>query len=213
MNKSVAKKQLIEEILSIKEQYQAEVGSKRKPWPKSIKTRVLELDKLGMQTVKPILDVIDKIFAVEREAKSFENLKLLREEESTQLVEELKSQLTNEYPKSREGSQKRKAILYLQKRWDGFTKFLKDHRIPLSNNEAERTIRHAVMGRKNYYGSGSFTGADTAATLFTVIESCKKNDLDPRTFLTMSLHKAANGENLETPLAYARRTRSHSQSA
>lgn len=49
MNKSAAKKQLIEEILSIKEQYQAEVGSKRKPWPKSIKTRVLELDKLGMQ--------------------------------------------------------------------------------------------------------------------------------------------------------------------
>ncbi len=49
MNKSAAKKQLIEEILSIKDQYQVEVGSKRKPWPKSIKTRVLELDKLGMQ--------------------------------------------------------------------------------------------------------------------------------------------------------------------
>lgn len=49
MNKSAAKKQLIEEILSIKDQYQAEVGSVRKPWPKSIKTRVLELDRLGMQ--------------------------------------------------------------------------------------------------------------------------------------------------------------------
>lgn len=164
-------------------------------------------------TVKPILDIIDKIFAVEREAKGFENLKLLREEKSNTLTEELKSLLIAEYPKSREGSQKRKAILYLQKRWKGFTKFLKDHRIPLSNNEAERTIRHAVMGRKNYYGSGSFTGADTAATLFTVIESCKKNDLDPRTFLTMSLHKAASGEELETPLAYARRIRSHRQPA
>ncbi len=164
-------------------------------------------------TVKPILDVIDKIFAIEREAKSFEHLRLLREEKSTLRIKELESLLQSEYPKSREGSQKRKAILYLQKRWDGFTKFLNDTRIPLSNNEAERTIRHAVVGRKNYYGSGSFTGADTAATLFTVIESCKKNDLDPRTFLTMSLHKAANGENLETPLAYARRTRSHSQSA
>lgn len=164
-------------------------------------------------TVKPILDMIDKIFAIEREAKSFAQLKLLREEKSTPLIEELKSLLQSEYLKSREGSQKRKAILYLQKRWDGFTKFLTDIRIPLSNNEAERTIRHAVVGRKNYYGSGSFTGADTAATLFTVIESCKKNDLDPRTFLTMSLHKAANGEKLETPLAYARRIRSHSQPA
>lgn len=158
--------------------------------------------------VKPILDVIDKIFAVEREAKSFDHLKLLRKEKSAPLAEELKSLLIQEYPKSREGSQKRKAILYLQKRWNGFIKFLTDHRIPMSNNEAERTIRHAVIGRKNYYGSGSFAGADTASTLFTVIESCKKNDLDPRTFLFMSLHRAANGEELETPLAYAKRIRS-----
>lgn len=158
-------------------------------------------------TVKPILDVIDKIFAVEREAKDFKHLKLLREEKSKILIEDLKNLLLKEYPNSRENSQKRKAILYLQNRWEGFTLFLTDNRVPLSNNEAERTIRHAVMGRKNYYGSGSFTGAETAATLFTVIESCKKNDVDPRTFLTMSLHRASRGEDLETPLAYARRTR------
>jgi len=164
-------------------------------------------------TVKPILDVIDKIFAVEREAKDFVELKSLRNEKTRPLIAELKSLLLAEYPNSREGSQKRKAILYLQKRWDGFTRFLDDARIPLSNNEAERTIRHAVMGRKNYYGSGNFTGAETAATLFTVIESCKKNDLDPRTFLVMSLNRAASGEELETPLAYARRTRSNSQPA
>lgn len=164
-------------------------------------------------TVKPILDVIDKIFKVEREAKSFDQLKSLRIDKSKPLVHELEFLLLQEYPKSREGSQKRKAILYLQKRWAGFTKFLDDVRIPLSNNEAERTIRHAVMGRKNYYGSGSCNGADSAATLFSVIESCKKNDIDPRTFLTTSLHKAANSEKLETPLAYARRTRSSSQPA
>jgi transposase len=81
----------------------------------------------------------------------------------------------------------KKAILYLQKRWNGFTKFLTDTRIPLSNNEAERTIRHAVMGRKNYYGSGDQTAAETAATFFTIIESAKKNDIDPRTYLLNAL--------------------------
>jgi Transposase IS66 family len=79
--------------------------------------------------------------------------------------------------------------------------------MPISNNEAERTIRHAVMGRKNFYGSGNHRGADTAATLYTIIESCKKNDIDPRSFLLMSLKNAAEGNDLETPLAYARRTR------
>lgn len=158
-------------------------------------------------TVKPILDNIDKIFAIERRAKSFEELKLLRNKESRLLVNELRDKLFIEYPSSRDGSQKRKAIEYLTKRWGGFTLFLDDIRLPLSNNEAERTIRHAVVGRKNYYGANTHSGADTAATLFTVIESCKKNDVDPRSFLYMSLQAAARGEDLVTPLEYARKTR------
>jgi len=163
-------------------------------------------------SVRPILDEIDELFRIEREAESFEKLKALRAEKSSVAAASLRTLLWQELPKSRNGSQKRKAILYLQSRWDGFTKFLTDTRIPLSNNEAERTIRHAVVGRKNYYGSGNHTGAETAATLFTVIESCKKNDIDPRSFLLMSLDRVARGDDLETPLAYARRTRS-SQSA
>lgn len=87
--------------------------------------------------------------------------------------------------------------------------FLKDCRIPLSNNEAERTIRHAVVGRKNYYGSGSHTGADTAATLFTIIESCKKNDLDPRTYLTSVLKCLTESDEIETPLQHAKRIRQY----
>ena len=164
-------------------------------------------------TVKPILDLIDKIFAVEREAKDFEELARLREEKSAVHLTELNAQLLSEHPRSRGESQKRKAIEYTLKRWSGLTLFLKDVRLPLSNNEAERTIRHAVVGRKNYYGSGNHVGAETAATLFTVIESCKKNDIDPRSFVIMSLHRVACGESLETPLAYARRTRSASQPA
>lgn len=157
-------------------------------------------------TVNPILDNIDELFAIEREAKNFEELKRLRRERSTLVLERLKQMLLDEHPKSRHGSQKRTAIEYIQKRWPGFTLFLTDHRVPLSNNEAERTIRHAVVGRKNYYGSGNHVGADIAATLFTIIESCKKNDIDPRTFLLMTLNRVAKGKSTETPLSFARRT-------
>lgn len=155
-------------------------------------------------SIKPILDEIDRLFAVERKAKSFAELKVLREQESQEIADKIKVLLLAEYSKSRDGSQKRKAILYLSKRWDGFTKFLTDTRIPLSNNEAERTIRHAVMGRKNYYGSGSHSGAATAATLFTIIESCKKNDVDPRTYLLKTLIEIAYGKKPLTPLALAK---------
>lgn len=158
-------------------------------------------------TVKPILDLIDKLFEYEREATSFTELGRIRDEKSRKVIEDLHALLMAEHPRSRPGSQKRMAIEYSLKRWTGLTFFLDDLKLPISNNEAERTIRHAVMGRKNYYGSGNHEGANTAATLFTIIESAKKNDLDPRTFLIMSLDRAACGEELETPLAYARRTR------
>lgn len=158
-------------------------------------------------TVKPILDDIDNLFVIERRAKTFEELQILRDKESRPVLTQLRERLFTEYLNSREGSQKRKAIEYLTKRWDGFTLFLNDTRFPLSNNEAERTIRHAVVGRKNYYGAATHSGAETAATLFTVIESCKKNDIDPRSFLLMSLQAAARGEDLVTPLEYARQRR------
>jgi transposase len=160
-------------------------------------------------SVTPILDQIDELFKIERKAKDFKELKLLRENESTHVVRDLKKLLIEEYPKSRDGSQKRKAILYISKRWPGFELFLTDTRIPLSNNEAERTIRHAVMGRKNYYGSGSHTGAETAATLFTIIETCKKNDLDPKSYLQNVLKWLTESDELETPLQHAGRLRQY----
>ena len=93
------------------------------------------------------------------------------------------------------------------KRWKGFTLFLDDIRLPLSNNEAERTIPHAVVGRKSYHGSNNHTGAETAATHFTIIESCKKNEIDPRHFILTSLQRIAAGKSVMTPLEFARHIR------
>ncbi|MGE0171127.1 IS66 family transposase [Nocardioides sp.] len=157
--------------------------------------------------VMAILDDIDELFAIEREARTFEQLKKLRDERSGLITKRLRQALMSEYPKSRPKSQKRKALEYLLERWDGFTLFLTDIRLPLSNNEAERTIRHAVMGRKNFYGSNNHTGAETAATLYTIIESAKKNDLDPRAFILMSLKRIAAGNSVMTPLEYAQHIR------
>jgi hypothetical protein len=52
MSRALRAKELIEEIRQIREQYQAEVGSKRKPWPKSIRERVIELCDLGVAMPK-----------------------------------------------------------------------------------------------------------------------------------------------------------------
>ncbi|MEK6773351.1 MAG: hypothetical protein AABY64_05390 [Bdellovibrionota bacterium] len=75
-----------------------------------------------------------------------------------------------------------------------------------------KNVGHAVVGRKNYYGSGSHTEAATAATLFTIIESCKKNDIDPRTYIQLVLKWIAEGsEDVQTPLEQARLRKRYSQ--
>jgi len=40
-----------------------------------------------------------------------------------------------------------KSMDYMLKRWPGFTRFLDDGRIGLSNNAAERALRGIVLGR------------------------------------------------------------------
>ena len=45
------------------------------------------------------------------------------------------------------------------------------------------------MGRKNFYGSRTINGADVTATLYTVIESCKKVEIDPKAYILMAVKK------------------------
>lgn len=49
MNDVEAAEKLIVEIKQLQQQYNYEVGSKGKPWPKSIRDRVFELIDMGFQ--------------------------------------------------------------------------------------------------------------------------------------------------------------------
>tara|TARA_R110002020_G_scaffold456466_1_gene672943 strand:- start:20999 stop:21592 length:594 start_codon:yes stop_codon:yes gene_type:complete len=69
------------------------------------------------------------------------------------------------------------------KRWFGFTTFLDDGRICLTNNAAERALRGFALGRKSWLFAGSDRGADRAAFMATLIMSAKLNDIDPQAWL------------------------------
>jgi transposase len=69
------------------------------------------------------------------------------------------------------------------RRWGSFARFLEDGRICLSNNAAERAIRGTAVGRRNWTFAGSDIGGHLAAALYTLIETCKLNDVDPRAWL------------------------------
>ena len=67
---------------------------------------------------------------------------------------------------------------------DMFT-FLDQKGVPFDNNHAERSIRPAVILRKNSYGNRSQRGADCQAVLMSVFRTLKQRGHDPiRTVVT-----------------------------
>lgn len=84
------------------------------------------------------------------------------------------------------------AIDYMLKRWDGFTSFLDDGRICLTNNAAERALRGFALGRKSWLFAGSDRGAERAAFMATLIMSAKLNDIDPQAWLADVLANIAD---------------------
>jgi len=91
------------------------------------------------------------------------------------------------------------AIKYMARRWTPLCRFIDEPRIPLDNNGSERGLRGLVLGRKNHYGSKSRRGAEVAATLYTLIETCKLIDVDPRRYLRAATEAALRSEPMPLP--------------
>ena len=69
------------------------------------------------------------------------------------------------------------------KRWAALRRFLDDGRLCLSNNAAERALPCIAVGRNNGTFAGSDAGREGAAAIYTLIETAKLNDVDPRAWL------------------------------
>src|SRR5215210_1252538 len=57
----------------------------------------------------------------------------------------------------------------------------------MDNNTAERSERGPVLGRKNYYGSGSVWSGRLAAMLFSLFQTLALWGINPRVWLTVYL--------------------------
>lgn len=137
---------------------------------------------------------IDGLFDIEREINGLTADQRLerRHKESLPLVDDLQAWLQTERSKLSRSSPVAEAIDYMLKRWDGFTSFLEDGRICLTNNAAERALRGFALGRKSWLFAGSDRGADRAAFMATLIMTAKLNDIDPQAWLADVLARIAD---------------------
>jgi transposase len=92
-------------------------------------------------------------------------------------------------PELRPTSKLAEAIDYFMNRWEGFTRFLEDGRVPLDTNLIERLLRPVAVGRKNFLFFGSQNGGRTAATLYSIVQSARRNNVDVLPYLTDVLRR------------------------
>jgi IS1 family transposase len=67
--------------------------------------------------------------------------------------------------------------------WQAVVAFVSHSHLPVTNNEAERALRHAVIARYITHGTRSAEGSDAYAALLTVIETCRRRNLSPWPYL------------------------------
>jgi transposase len=95
-----------------------------------------------------------------------------------------------------------RGIDYLIKNFLELTYFLTSETLPIDNNSQERLMRNPVIGRKTWYGTHSKRGAQTSALMFSIVESCKLNKINPREYFKYIVHALHEGRNIFTPHEY-----------
>lgn len=92
-----------------------------------------------------------------------------------------------------------KAIKYTLRNWDALYRYSTTGHLNIDNNLAEQSMRPIALGRKNYLFVGSEAAGHNAAVLYSLVETCKVNKINPLSYLTHVLEQLpALGRNPST---------------
>ena len=116
--------------------------------------------------------------------------------------EAMKTKAISDYGGYSKKSSLGKAFAYFLKNFNELTLFLKNVDLPIDNNPQERLLRSPVIGRKTWYGTHSKRGAETAAILFSLVESCKLNKINPREYFKTLIQHLHQKKSAFTPAQF-----------
>jgi hypothetical protein len=144
-------------------------------------------------TAHEALERIGELYAIEREIRGQapKDRLAVRRARSAPLLEALHGWLRATHATLSVKSPLAGAIQYTLARWAALTRYTDDGRIEIDNNAAERAIRALVLGRRNYLFAGSDAGGETAARLYSLIGTCRLNNIDPHQYLRYVLERIA----------------------
>lgn len=134
-----------------------------------------------------------QLYDIEDRARemSDDERRALRQVEAMPILLRMKARFEEVRPTLRPTSKLAEAIDYVLNRWAAFVRYTEDGRISIDNNVIERLLRPVAIGRKNYLFFGSEKGGRTAATLYTLVQSARRNCVDVWPYLTDVLRRIA----------------------
>ena len=107
-------------------------------------------------------------------------------------VYEMEERIEEELSQKRHDAKREAILKSMKNHWKGLTVFLYYPEVPMDNNMAERKIRGPVVGRKNFYGSGSVWSGYFAAGMFSIFQTLELSGLNQYLWLTEYLQACAN---------------------
>ncbi|KSV61803.1 hypothetical protein N185_37600 [Sinorhizobium sp. GW3] len=125
--------------------------------------------------------------------KDADSRSTLRQGKSAAIVASLFDLWERELGKVSGKSKTAEAIRYALTRREALERFLADGRIEIDSNIVERAIRPQTITRKNSLFAGSEGGGRTWATVATLLQTAKMNNVDPLDWLSQTLTRIAQG--------------------
>jgi hypothetical protein len=95
------------------------------------------------------------------------------------------------------GSALGKALHYFSSQWPKLIRYVQDGRYPIDNNPCENSIRPFVVGRKGWLFSDTVDGANASANLYSLVQTCKANGIDPYRYLAALFTALPNAQSAD----------------
>ena len=171
----------------------------RRKFMEAKKARGKNSKKTG--SVDQALKFIKDLYHIEHKAKRLKlsphELQELRAKESKPILDEMHTWLLKKaahvVPKSLLG----KAVKYTLNQWERLCGYVEFGNTTPDNNLAENAIRPFCVGRRNWLFAGTPDGAQASATIYSLIESAKANQLEPYHYLRHLFENLPFAETLE----------------
>jgi transposase len=142
-----------------------------------------------------LLERIARLYSVEEEVRGQppDTRRATRQARSKPQLDELKARMEEIRAKLSAKSALAVAIAYALKRWPALIRYCENGSLEIDNLIAERALRGVAIGRRNWLFAGSKAGGERAAAIYTIIETCKLNGVEPFAYISSVIQKIAEG--------------------